>query len=295
MQAGHVLGRAPVAPVKRVAACKVQRGRHRLAVALRQDQHESVRKCAMRAAEELLVQVGRIAMAEVGAAIAFIEEVQFGRADFGATQPAVGQPGGGHLLAVLADFLALVMAHRGQERVEVRVAGIGPVELHAFADHEPGFAQRAHVRIRGKKQMQRRNLDLFGKGDQPAHQGVAILVVARQQPGAGHRGEWNRGQQLGVVAQAVALEGVGPRVVENILTARVRLQVERGGGSQRMVSPQRKIMRRPAGAWRGAAGFMQRAQERMAQEGLLARQRVPLLGVDAGQVGLYGQAQGIHG
>ncbi|MNN77410.1 hypothetical protein D3C81_1938660 [compost metagenome] len=90
------------------------------------------------------------------------------------------------------------------------------------------------------------------------------------------------------------LEGVGPRIVEHVLAARMRFQVEGHGGGQRCAAPQREVVRRPAGAARRAAGFVQGVQEGVPQEGLVPRQRVPLAGVDAGQIGFNGQARGIH-
>ena len=95
-----------------------------------------------------------------GVAIALIEEVEVGCVDLRAAQPAERQPGLRHFLAVLADLLALVVAHRRQEGVEVGIARVGPVELHAFAHHEAGLAQGAQVGGGRKQQVQRRHLDL---------------------------------------------------------------------------------------------------------------------------------------
>jgi hypothetical protein len=168
------------------------------------------------------------------------------------------------------------------------------MKLHALANHETGFAQHAHIGVRRKQQMQRRHLDLFGKGHQTAHERGAVFIVRCQQARTRHRREGDGRQQLGVVAHAVALEGVGPGVVEYVFATRMGFQIERGGCDQPTIAPQRQIMRRPTRLGRGAARFVQRAQKRVPQKGLVPGQRVPGLGVDAGQVGFNGQAQGIH-
>ncbi|MNL37654.1 hypothetical protein D3C87_1598120 [compost metagenome] len=84
MQPRHVFRRAPVATVQRVAARQVQGHRHGFAITFGQHQHEGVRLFAMRAFEEIAVQIRRVAMLEVRAAIAVVKEAEFSGADLGA-------------------------------------------------------------------------------------------------------------------------------------------------------------------------------------------------------------------
>jgi len=51
----------------------------------------------------------------------------------GALDPAKAHPQIGELLPFLADFLALVVRHRGEEIVEAAIARVVPVKLEAAA------------------------------------------------------------------------------------------------------------------------------------------------------------------
>ncbi|MNI60687.1 hypothetical protein D3C73_1159170 [compost metagenome] len=109
--------------------------------------------------------------------------------------------------------------------------------------------------------MQRRHLDFLGEGDQAARERGAVFVVGRQQAGSCDWRKRNGREQLGVIAHAVALEGVGPGVVEHVLAARMGLQVKRHCPRQRITAPKCQVVRRPSRCRRGAFRFVQRAQE----------------------------------
>ena len=71
------------------------------------------------AGEEVPREVGRVAVFEVGALVAAVEEIPVGCADVCAARPAEGDPGIGYAAALLADLFALVLGEAGKEVVEV--------------------------------------------------------------------------------------------------------------------------------------------------------------------------------
>jgi hypothetical protein len=79
-------------------------------------------------------------------------------ADVGAARPAKAHAGLGHLAALLADLLALVVREAGEEGVEVGIAGVGPVELHGVAQHQPGLGAGGTSASAAEQQVQRREL-----------------------------------------------------------------------------------------------------------------------------------------
>ncbi len=123
--------------------------------------------------------------------------------------------------------------------------------------------------------------------------GVADRVGERAGPGEQTRPrygrEGDRGLELGIVAAAGAFEGLGPAMVEHVLTLAVALHVKRHRAQQRAVGRfGQEILRLPAGAPADRLGILQRLQEAMGQErvaGRAGRERtnVPLRGLDAGQ------------
>ncbi|KFJ59681.1 hypothetical protein DK45_3459 [Bordetella bronchiseptica] len=118
----------------------------------------------------------------------------------------------------------------------------------------------------------------------------------RQQARPADRRERHGRQQLGVVGQAVARVGVGPGIVEHILAARVAFGIERHRAGQQARAAQGQEAGRPAGAWTGASGIVQRPQEGMAHERLRAGQRIPLGRIEVVQAGLHREFdRGGHG
>src|SRR5271168_4411470 len=81
--------------------------------------------------------------------------------------------------------------------------------------------------------------------------------------------ERHRRQQLRVVAQTLLRIGAGPREIENELAPRVRFakQWQRGRELSGGIFND-EMLRTPAGARRGAAGFLQRQEKLVPQEGL---------------------------
>ena len=133
------------------------------------------------------------------------------------------------------DLLALVALQPGQQRVEVgdRVSRVlRPVELHAFAHQAAGGGERAGVVGLGEQHVQRRQVRLAASATRACASASRAGASAGQQARAGHRRERHRDQQLGVVGQSVALVGVGPGPVEDVLAVGMGLQVQRAGGDQ---------------------------------------------------------------
>ena len=113
---------------------------------------------------------------------------------------------------------------------------------------------------------------------QPIDQGGAgffgAWAIGDQQARAGRRGEGRSDLELGVVASAGALVGIGPAMVEDIFALAVALQ-EAGRRRQELASIvlDEEIGRRPAGAAAGAAALLQRHEEFMADEGIVPVER----------------------
>ena len=89
--------------------------------------------------------------------------------------------------------------------------------------------------------MQRR--DLERESQCGANEERPGLGVAREQTGAGDRRERDRSEQLGIVGKSMAVIGIGPRPVEDILAVGVRLEVEGHSTDERCALPQGQIAR----------------------------------------------------
>ena len=293
VQAVDVFNGAPVATerhfVHRVDAD--QRGGDAPAV-LPGDEHQPVlRHRAGHALEEIAREVRRRVVRAVGQRVAAVEEIPFLRRDLVALVHRERDARIGDAAPFLLDLLALLALQAGQEGDEVGVGhrlGVGPVELHRAAHHPACVGGGLLVLRVEEQQMRRRQLGvtrqlLHGLQQQRASGGVAC-----QQSRPGHRRERHRIKQLRVVAQAVALVGVGPGPVEHVLAVRMVLQVQRTGRQQCLALHHRQELRLPAGRCIGAARSMQCQQvfvphERRARR-LQFEQFVPLCRGDAGRV-----------
>jgi hypothetical protein len=141
---------------------------------------------------------------------AALAERELGLADVRALQPAKGDAGGGDLLAVLLQLLALVVRHRGEKGVEVGEAMVAPVKLHALACHVAGALEDEPVGLVRKQHVHRRHASLSSQGDEGAREQALGLFVARQQARAGHRREGRGHHQLRVIRQPMPLVGLCP-------------------------------------------------------------------------------------
>src|ERR1043166_1180728 len=101
-------------------------------------------------------------------------------------------------------------------------------------------------------------------------QGVARLlerrVLRHQQAMARHRREGNACLQLGIVAAAGAIEGVGPAPVEHVFALGVRLQIERKQAMNATIAIEHQMTRPPTGVCRSRTGLLQRRKEFVAGE-----------------------------
>src|SRR5439155_13939439 len=131
VQARHVLDRAPVAAIERVRPEEVEGGGDGTPLVLGDDEQHVLRHAAREQREEFAVEVRRRMMLAIGAPIAFYKEIPVGLLRFRAAEAAQHDPRFGDAAPLLADLLALVVGERGEEILEVAIAGIAPVELHA--------------------------------------------------------------------------------------------------------------------------------------------------------------------
>ena len=122
-----------------------QAGGHRPALAFGHEQQPVLGHRVGQAVEKIAVQVGRIAVFEVGALVAAVEEVPVVRADVDASGPAEVHTGLGHLAPLLPDLLALLLLQAGQEVVEVGHPPVLPMKLHCVAQHHPCLFAGRHV------------------------------------------------------------------------------------------------------------------------------------------------------
>ena len=253
-------------------------------------------------------------MLQVGALVAVVEKIPVGGRDLTSAQHAKHYAGLKHAAALLADFLALVLGQRRQEIIEIGEPGgilgmpVVPVELHLVAQQQAGRACGGQLVVGREQQVQRRQAAFTRPVQQGPQQRRPRCVALGQQAASGHGREGHGHHGLRVVGQAMALMGVGPGPVEDILAIRMGLDVESAGGAQPLALPQREIARHPARARRGAAAGFECGQIGVAHEGrglgLERQQGVPGGGVDlAGRIVQpqfvggrgAGQGQGVGG
>ena len=157
------------------------------------------------------------------------------------------------VLAFAADGLALARGKPGEEIVEGGVALVLPVELLVGALQEAAATERRPFRLGEKGYV--RGGEVVGLGDFGERVGEGALhdfgerAGRREQARTGCRRERHGDLELGIVAAAGALKGVGPAVVEDILAARVGLHVAGRGTEEAAVFCLREqVPALPAGA-----------------------------------------------
>ena len=127
------------------------------------------------------------------------------------------------------------------------------MELLVVALQEAAFAEQAPFRLGQEGDVRRRQLVSRGDLDQgigkAAAHGLRQRAGAHEQAWAGHRREWHRHLQFGVIVAAGMLEGLGPAVVEDVFAARVAFYVAGRGAQKGAVGALGQQMPRlPAGA-----------------------------------------------
>ena len=140
VQAGHMLDRAPVAPVGH-PQLRLQRDQgtgHTLLTAPGGEQQPVLRHGVGHGLEEAAFEVGRGVVGPVGEGVAAVEEVPVVGADLAPLGGAEVQAGLEHAAALLLDLLAFFTLQTGQEVSEIDKGlglPVGPVELHRAAHH----------------------------------------------------------------------------------------------------------------------------------------------------------------
>ena len=145
--------------------------------------------------------------------------------DVAAAYPLDGEAGLDGLDALLAHGLALARRERAQEVIEGGVAGIAPVELLVGALEEAPLAQPIPFALACERDVQPRQVaaldEPYGGLGKTRLVGGRIGTGPRQQPAPGNRRERNGDLQLGVIAPAGPLVGIGPGSVEDVFALAV--------------------------------------------------------------------------
>jgi len=116
--------------------------------------------------------------------------------------------------------------------------------------------------------------------------GEQLLRPGAEQALTRHGRERHGDLELGVISAARALPRVGPAVVEDIFALAMRFQIGgRRGDYVRGAILDQDRRRRPAGAGADAARILQRREERMADERVVAGQPVPRAGIQSRHAG----------
>ena len=229
-------------------------------------------------------------MLAIGARVAAIEKIPLRLADLCALGRAECDAGLGDLAPLLADLFALFLGECAEKGVEVgvgtggraatrsslacrsalagaRTDAVVPMKLHRVPGHEPSRLAGPLVRRREKEQVERGQGLSLAPGDQGPHQCKPSCIAAGQQARARNRGERYRAQGLGVVRQAMALVGVGPGPVKDVLAVGVVLAVEGAGRLKLISAPEGQKARRPADGSLGTAAGFQGTEVSVAHKG----------------------------
>ena len=182
-------------------------------------------------------------------------------------------PAGGDV-AALAPQLPATLGIQGLEKVgEVAVARVVPVILDAHApQRRSAAAQRRGRGLLREQAVQGRQPpfphELLGAVEELAGQGGALPLLGDQHAWSGDRRERDGADQLGVVAAAGALIGLGPRPVEDELAVRILLQVQRQRAHEAACGPGQQVHGHPAVRAQAIVLF-HAVQEVVPQEGVI--------------------------
>ena len=274
----HLLGAAPVAAVEGIAADDVQRPGDRPAVAQGEEQQQPLAHRPGDRLEEGARQIGPAPFARSGVLVERPHRVPFGRADLAPAQRDEIEPFA-RRRPFPADGLVLAAGQHCEEIVEAAVAAVEPMILDAVPNQPAAPLAFGRIGFVEECRVRRRNLVL--EDDRLGGREQALRLRAEQPP-AGHGRERHGDLELGIIAAAGALEGVGPAVVEHIFALAVGLEIGRRGGEQvgRIVLDEDR-RRSPARALADAPRFLERRQEGVADEGIAAAEPIPGATVEA--------------
>ena len=164
--------------------------------------------------------------------------------------------------------------------VEVGIAAVSPVVLHAEPLQQAEAAEGFVLRLRRKGDVQGRRLvaprQFKHGGDEPCGHFFNIGGRIDQQARARRRREGYRTLEFRIVAPAGALKGIGPVPVEDVLAVGMALEIERGAAEQAAFRIlEHEVLRQPTGLRGGRAALLQGTQKGMADERVVARAGVP--------------------
>ncbi len=198
-------------------------------------------------------------------------------------------PFGERVAPLAPDRLALARGECAEEILERRKAAVLPVKLLIVALEEAALAEQRPFRFRHEGDVRR------GRLAQPAELDKALgergfrqhrLRARRdQQAAAGRRGERHRDLELGIIAAAGALIGVGPAGIEDVFAARMGFEIAgRDADDGAVGGLGDEMLRLPAGARSRRFRDLQRRQEGVAGERIRRRAGSRAAGtkVDAG-------------
>jgi hypothetical protein len=146
MQEGRVHHRAPVAPVQRIGAAQVQGAGHGLPVALGQHEHDAIAKPFAKQRPEAGRQVGGAPALVHRRQVEAMERVPERGRRRAAQHGAEGEAALRRLPPLAPDLLALARRQRAKERIEIGIARVVPVELHALAQQPAGLREGGPLR-----------------------------------------------------------------------------------------------------------------------------------------------------
>ena len=192
-----------------------------------------------------------------------------GFGDVGAGQPVDFEAVREGLAAFAADRLALARGQRGEEGVEIGIAVILPVKLTVGALQETALAEMMPFVFGDEGPVRRGGARLATEFDRAGDQPVAVRrhrgAGPDQEPAPRRRRERHADLELGIIAPAGALIGIGPAIIEDIFAHRMGLQIGRHDGPHRafIAVAQHEMARIPASTVADGAGGFQRIQKIM--------------------------------
>ena len=234
MQAGVVLDTAPVAAKKHLTPDEVERPGNRSSATQCQHQQNVVAHLFLHKVEEFAGQVGAAPFARAGVLIELPERIPMLGPQIVARQRHDVPAKGLRLRTFLADRLALARGQAGQEVLEAGIAAIFPVKLLRYAVQKAHFGPRLGLCLGAEGDVQGRQAVALGQLDRPPDQGGApdpVPARTGQQAPARCRCEGHGHLELGVIAPAGLLIGMGPVVIEDVLALAVALGIERCDGN----------------------------------------------------------------
>lgn len=190
-----------------------------------------------------------------------------------------------HLLALLAHLLALARAQGIEEILKVPVATVLPVKLAAQALQPARLLLQGRVaEIVGEVDMGTgKSFDLQVAG-QAFQQFERICLGRCQHPGAAHRAERHRRQQLGVVVDSGPVAGIRPAMIEHVFAVGMPFAIAGQRRQQPTVFDMQQVLGLPARARAKAAAVFQGTEKGVAHKGLpVLEQAIPLRRIDGGQ------------